>query len=58
MMPTNRWYLPLDADGAHLSSDFYLRLVKDGGQMLKGGTPYQKVRPTPYVVGGVNASNP
>jgi hypothetical protein len=52
MMPTNRWFLPLDADGVHVSSDFYLRLVKDGGKMIKGLTPYQAKLPTPYTVSG------
>jgi hypothetical protein len=50
MMPTNKWFLPLDADGVHVSSDFYLRLVKDGGQMLKGLAPYQTNLPTPFVL--------
>ena len=50
MLPTDRWFLPLDADGVHVSSDFYLRLVKNGGLMLKGLIPYQSTHTTPLVV--------
>lgn len=53
MMPTNQWYLPLDADGVHVSSDYYLRLTSDGGRMIKGLTPYQANNPTPFVLSGV-----
>ena len=49
-MPSGHWYLPLDADGVHVSSDFYLRLVKDGSQMLKEQEPLQEKCPTPYVL--------
>jgi hypothetical protein len=53
MMPTNKWLLPLDADGVHVSADFYLRLVKNGGEMLKGLFPYQPTNTTPFI----NSSN-
>jgi hypothetical protein len=53
MMPTNKWLLPLDADGVHVSADFYLRLVKNGGEMLKGLIPYQATNTTPFI----NSSN-
>jgi hypothetical protein len=49
MMPKGHWLLPLDADGVHVSSDFYLRLVRDGGMMLKNQAPMQRKCPTPYV---------
>lgn len=49
MMPKNQWFLPLDADGVHVSSDYYLRLVKNGGQMLKGLIPFQRVNFTPFL---------
>ncbi len=52
MMPTNKWMLPLDADGVHVSSDYYLRLVKNGGQMIKGQTPYQATNTTPFLLSG------
>src|ERR1700679_3902910 len=47
MMPTGDWFLPLDADGVHVSSDFYLRLTKDAGMMIKKQTPAQRNCPTP-----------
>ena len=55
MMPASKWLLPLDADGVHVSSDFYLRLVKDGGQMVKGFIPYQINHPTPFILGTNNS---
>jgi hypothetical protein len=48
MIPNNQWFLTLDADGTHVSSDFYLRLTDDGMKMVKGVTPYQSSKPTPY----------
>ncbi|GAB5592775.1 hypothetical protein Unana1_07682 [Umbelopsis nana] len=35
MAPTDHYYLTLDADGESLSSDFYLRVAHDGGNMVK-----------------------
>ncbi|XP_055308923.1 uncharacterized protein LOC129572847 [Sitodiplosis mosellana] len=35
MIPTNQYFLPLNADGGNLSSDFYLRLVGDGMKLLR-----------------------
>jgi hypothetical protein len=49
MIPTGRYYLTLDADGVHVSSDFYLRLVNNGGRMVKGLAPYQAAHTTPFV---------
>ena len=49
-MPADKWYLPLDADGVHVSSDFYLRLTHDGAKMIKMQTPLEKACPTPFVV--------
>ncbi|MGC3960998.1 MAG: discoidin domain-containing protein [Verrucomicrobiota bacterium] len=46
MNPTNNWFLALDAEGTLCSSDFYLRLVKDGGEMIKGLRPYTASKPT------------
>jgi len=48
-LPVGKWFLPLDADGTHVSSDFYLRLTDDGGKMIKNLTPLRKQCPTPYV---------
>lgn len=50
MIPAGKYFLTLDADGAHLSSDFYLRLVNDGARMLKDSIPYTVNLPTPYVL--------
>ncbi len=38
MIPTNQYFLALDADGTALSSDFYLRLANAANRMLKGET--------------------
>jgi lysophospholipase L1-like esterase/fibronectin type 3 domain-containing protein len=46
LIPTNYWFLTLDADGTHCSSDFYLRLVKDGADMLKGQRSLTMTLPT------------
>ena len=41
MMPTNKWLLPLNADGVHVLIGFlFAGHVKDGGQMIKGAVPY------------------
>jgi hypothetical protein len=60
MQPSGGWYLPLDADGVHVSSDFYLRLTKDSGMMLKGQAPERRDCPTPYTVaaGATTQGNP
>jgi hypothetical protein len=50
MIPAGNYFLTLDADGVHVSSDFYLRLVNDGGKMIKGQIPYTATLPTPFVV--------
>jgi hypothetical protein len=49
-VPAGEYFLTLDADGTHVSSDFYLRLVKDGGKMIKGQIPYTSTHPTPHVL--------
>jgi hypothetical protein len=48
MIPAGQYFLTLDADGTHVSSDFYLRLVNDGGKMIKGTIPYTEKEPTPF----------
>ncbi|KAM3580246.1 hypothetical protein VKS41_007481 [Umbelopsis sp. WA50703] len=50
MAPTDHYYLTLDADGESLSSDFYLRVAQDGGNMVKGKTRYTDQCPTKYRV--------
>jgi len=49
-IPAGQYFLTLDADGTHVSSDFYLRLVQDGGKMIKGQIPYTTTEPTPFIV--------
>jgi len=58
MIPAGKWFLALDGDGVHVSSDFYLRLVKDGGDMLKGVTPYQEKLSTPFVLPSGSSTQP
>lgn len=51
MIPTDQYFLTLDADGTHVSSDFYLRVTRDGGRMLAGKSPLQWTRPTLFTSG-------
>lgn len=48
MIPNNQYFLTLDADGVHVSSDFYLRLVDAGTNMLKGQTPLAQKHNVPF----------
>lgn len=48
MAPYNHYFLTLDADGESLSSDFYLRVTKDGGDMIKCDSPLVQDCPTKY----------
>jgi len=48
MIPTNQYFLTLDADGVACSSDFYLRLTGDGAKMVKGQTPLVWAHPTTH----------
>jgi hypothetical protein len=52
MIPKGKYFLTLDADGVHVSSDFYLRLVQDGAGMLNGLTPYRAQHTTPFTTNG------
>ncbi|MBB2745153.1 UNVERIFIED_ORG: chitodextrinase [Microbispora rosea subsp. rosea] len=52
MIPVGSGLLGLDEDGTVCSSDYYLRLTRDGGRMLKGQIALTSVRPTPPVVNG------
>jgi hypothetical protein len=45
-VPPNKWFLTLDADGTPVSSDYYLRLTKDGSRMIKGISPLSWTTPT------------
>ncbi len=50
MIPTNQWFLTLDADGVHCSSDFYLRLTGDGAKMLRDQIGLTSIHPTPHTI--------
>ncbi|WP_041952942.1 discoidin domain-containing protein [Microbispora sp. H10830] len=52
MIPVGSGLLGLDEDGTVCSSDYYLRLTRDGGRMLRGQIALTSVRPTPPVVDG------
>ncbi len=47
-VPRNQWFLTLDADGTHLSSDFYLRLTGEIARMIRGERPPEFDVPTPF----------
>lgn len=48
MKPSNQYFLTLDADGVACSSDFYLRLTRDGAKMIKGQIPLTVNHPTSH----------
>ena len=50
MIPTNQYFLTLDADGTSMGSDFYLRLSGDLTRMIKGQSAHTLTIPTPYFV--------
>ncbi|WP_407405341.1 glycoside hydrolase family 71/99-like protein [Chryseobacterium sp.] len=47
-IPSNQYFLTLDADSTKVSSDFYLRLTGDGARLIKGQIPLQQSHPTPH----------
>lgn len=48
MIPTDQYFLTLDADGVHVSSDFYLRLNNEGTRMMKGEIPLRSSHNVPF----------
>lgn len=48
MVPTNQYFLTLNADGVACSSDFYLRLTGDGAKMIKNQIALTWQHPTPH----------
>lgn len=48
MIPTDQYFLTLDADGVHVSSDFYLRLNREGTRMMKGEIPLRSSHDVPF----------
>jgi len=58
-IPVGSRYLGLDEDGVSCSSDYYLRLTKDGGKMIKGQISLTSSRPTePFIGGGTQILPP
>jgi len=52
-IPEGSDFLTLDEDGTACSADYYLRLTRDGGRMLKKRIPLTATRPTkPMVTNG------
>jgi hypothetical protein len=58
MVPDGKYFLTLDADGIACSSDFYLRLTKDGSDMFKGLAPFVTAHPTAHSLFGNLVTNP
>ena len=50
MIPTNQYFLTLDADGTHVSSDFYLRLAGAATQMINASAGITTTVPIPPTV--------
>ncbi|GHJ37241.1 glycoside hydrolase family 71/99-like protein [Streptomyces sp. TS71-3] len=50
MIPANQYFLTLDADGTHVSSDFYLRLATAATKMINGSAPISPTVPIPPTV--------
>jgi hypothetical protein len=48
MIPNNQYFLTLDADGTHCTSDFYLRLTNDITKMMKGQIGTTSTHPTTH----------
>ncbi|TFE29409.1 carbohydrate-binding protein [Cohnella luojiensis] len=48
MIPTDQYFLTLDADGVAVSSDFYLRLAGDINRLFKGQIPITVNHPTSH----------
>ncbi|MFJ4790030.1 glycoside hydrolase family 71/99-like protein [Streptomyces sp. NPDC088794] len=47
-IPSDQYFLTLDADGTHVSSDFYLRLAGAATKMISGKTRIRSTIPIPY----------
>jgi hypothetical protein len=48
MIPTDQYFLTLDADGVAVSSDFYLRLAGDINRMFQDEIPMTEEHPTSH----------
>lgn len=49
-IPSDQYFLTLDADGVKCSSDFYLRLTRDAAKMIRGTIPLTAQHPTPHIL--------
>ncbi len=58
MRPASQYFLTLDADGTHVSSDYYLRLAGAATRMIRGDAPHQTDIPIPLIVGPAPAPSP
>jgi len=47
-LPAQGTFVPLNADGIQLPSDWYLRLADEAGKMLRGECPIQSTLPMPH----------
>lgn len=60
MIPTNQYFLTLDADNVSVSSDFYLRVCHDGIRLLRGeivsNPPSPYTPPTPRRLTATNTN--
>lgn len=50
MIPTDQYFLTLDADGVNVSSDFYLRVTGEGNRMMKGESELRNSHNVPFRV--------
>ena len=48
-IPSDQYFLTLDADGTYLSSDFYLRLAGEAARMIKGKRPLTEEVPIAHL---------
>ncbi|CAG2174064.1 unnamed protein product, partial [Oppiella nova] len=48
MIPTDQYFLTMDADGVAVSADFYLRLAGDGNRMMQKQIPLTQTHPTKH----------
>jgi hypothetical protein len=56
-IPSNQYFLTLDADGTSLSSDFYLRLAAEAAKMIKGMRPLTEEVPVSHLNYKVHVSH-
>lgn len=57
MIPTDQYFLTLDADGASMSSDFYLRLTSEGYRMVRGEIALRNTHNIPFRITSIPVGN-